>query len=493
MILVHGVYHDGGLVLWAETSEAAGAMSAERPEAEAHRAHPFAAAAPVLAGVLKSADPDSRVTARRVRPAAMWLPSRPDAPAASSSLIASTDGPDAGPTHISPWIVPALRLEPTESIALLRAVSRDRSLAAGVFVGTDLRFWAEDAFRFAAALVVRQRFLPGIVIDPRGARAVWDPVCTGDDGERLMTIAARMPGSARAATALDAEAAPDHPPVDVLRRCVAMLLDQLVRSTITTTVRVANRDSPNSHNLWLDALLAADGRLDRSVDAGHMTTQIAGWRRPVATAERSPFRLCFRLEEPDAAPGADSAPDDASAPDADSAPDDASAPDADSAPDDAWYVRYLLQPYADPSLLVSSADGWDEGVGHALAPALRMSGARESLLLGLGQAAGISTRVARSLENVRPDGFSLGTQEAYDFLSEEALALEEAGFGVLLPSWWARKGTGLRLSARARVQLARIAVGQRNRVAGHDRPMSTGTWRLAINASRWMKSRPWPR
>ncbi len=434
MILVHGVYHDGALVVWAETSQAAGAMSADCLAAEAHRAHPFAAAAPVLAGALRSADPDSRVTARRVRPVAMWLPSRPDAPAASSPLIASADGPDAGPTRIAPRIVPALRLEPTESIALLRAVSRDRSLAAGVLVGTDLRFWAEDAFRFAAALVVRQQFLPGIVIGRRGARAVWDPVCAGDDGERLMTIAARMPGSARAATALDAEAAPDHPPVDVLRRCVAMLLDQLVRSTITTTVRVANRDGPNSHDLWLDALLAADGRLDRSVDAGHMATQIAGWRRPVDTAERSPFRLCFRLEEPDAAPDADSPPD------------------ADSAPDDAWYVRYLLQPYADPSLLVSSADGWDEDVGHALAPAPGVSGARESLLLGLGQAAGISTRVAGSLENVRPDGFSLGTEEAYDFLSEEALALEEAGFGVLLPSWWARKGTGLRLSARARVR-----------------------------------------
>ena len=428
MIVIHGVCQDSALTVWAETGRAAGAtLAAEYPETERPRAHPFAAAAGALAETLRSADPDLRVTARRVRPVAMWLPSQIDAPAPSSTLIAPADGA-GGPTHIAPWVVPALRLEPAESVALLRAVSRDWNLAAGAFAGTDLRYWAEDAFRFAAALAVRQQFLPGIAIGQRDARAVWEPVFTGDDGERLVTIAARMPGSARAATDPDAATAPDHPPTDVLRRAVAMLLDHLVRSTITTTVRAADRDGQSAHDLWLDALLAADGRLDRRVDADHMAAQIAQWRRPIATAERSPFRLCFRLEEPNPPPG------------------------TDSASDDAWYVRYLLQPYADPSLLIPSADGWNGDVGDRLAPPLGATGTREFLLSGLGQAAGISTRVANSLEDVRPDGFSLDTEEAYDFLSEEALALEEAGFGVLLPSWWARKGAGFRLTARAKVR-----------------------------------------
>ena len=295
----------------------------------------------------------------------------------------------------------------------------------------------------------------GIEIGQEGARAVWDPVFTGDEGERLVTIAARMPGSARAATAPAAVTAPDAPPADVLRQSVAMLLDHLVRSTATTTARAANRDGQSAHDRWLEALLAADGRLDRRLDADRMAAQIAQWRRPIATAEHSPFRLCFRLEEPDPPAG------------------------TDSAPDDAWYVRYLLQPYADPSLLISSADGWDGGVGDRLASALGASGAREFLLSGLGQAAGISTRVANSLENVRPDGFSLDTKEAYEFLSEEALALEEAGFGVLLPSWWARKGAGLRLSARAKIPRSRAAGRQRHPVAGHARRCRLGcsAWR----------------
>ena len=431
MILVHGTCHHGALVVWAEVSDAADALPAGYPDAVTHRPHPFAAAASVLAKAIRSTEPDLRITARRARPVAMWLPSRTDAPVASSPIIESAVEGDPGAIRGVPWTVPALCLEPTEAIALLRAVCRDRNLASGVFAGTDLRFWAEDAFRFAAALVARQQFLPGIALDQQGARAVWEPVCTGDDAERLTTIAARMPGSARAATDPDAPTAPDDPPVEVLRRVLTVLVDHLVRSTVSVAGRPADRSGADSHDLWLKALLGADGRLDRSVDAEHIAEQIARWRRPVAAAERSGFRLCFRLEEPEAAPDADSSPD------------------HDPPPEDPWRVRYLLAPHSDPSLLISAADGWQPDMGQMVPAAVSESGARESLLLGLGQAAGISTRVAGSLEHANPDGFSLNTAEAYDFLSEEALALEEAGFGVLLPSWWARKGTGLRLSARA--------------------------------------------
>ena len=432
MILIHGVCHDSALTVWAETAQdAVVAPTSSRSGRAEPPAHPFAADASTLAAMLRRANPDLHVTARRVRPVTMWLPTRDDGPAPSSALIASADGTDS-PTHIAPWSVPALRLEPVESVALLRAVSRNWSLGAGTFAGADLRYWAEDAFRFAAALVVRQQFLPGIAIGQDDARAVWEPVFTGDEGERLAAIAARMPGAARASTALAVTAAPEHPPIDALRKIVAVLLDHLVRSAITTTGRAASRDGQSAHDLWLDALLAADGRLNRRVDADHIAVQIAQWRRPMATAERSPFRLCFRLEEP------------------------ASSPDTDPAPDDDWYVRYLLQPYADPSLLIPSADGWSGDVGGSPPPPYGAIDTREFLLSGLGQAAGISTRVARSLENARPDGFSLDTAQAYDFLSEEALALEEAGFGVLLPSWWARKGAGSRLTARAKVRAPKL-------------------------------------
>jgi SNF2 family DNA or RNA helicase len=45
---------------------------------------------------------------------------------------------------------------------------------------------------------------------------------------------------------------------------------------------------------------------------------------------------------------------------------------------------------------------------------------------------------------------------AFEFLSRTSMALEQAGFGVLLPAWWTRKGTRARLSATATVKSPKL-------------------------------------
>jgi SNF2 family DNA or RNA helicase len=47
--------------------------------------------------------------------------------------------------------------------------------------------------------------------------------------------------------------------------------------------------------------------------------------------------------------------------------------------------------------------------------------------------------------------------EAFAFLREQAWVLEQAGFGVLLPAWWSRKGTKHRLSVKAKVKSKKAA------------------------------------
>ena len=373
----------------------------------------------------------------------MWLPTQDDGPAPSSALVAPA-GDAGGPTHTAPWAVPALRLEPDESVALLRAVSREGNLAAGTFAGADLRYLggrlpvrgsacgpaAIPAGHHRAGRTARERF---------GSRC--SPATTVSDWRRSPRACRGPP---RASTDLDVTAAPDHPAIEVLGGAVATLLDHLVRSAITATARATNRDSQSAHDLWLAALLAADGRLARGVDADRIAAQIAEWRRPIATAERSPFRLCFRLEEPDASP------------------------DTDPAPDDDWYVRYLLQSYADPSLLIPSADGWDGGVDRRLAPVYGAIDTREFLLSELGQAAGISTRVARSLEHVRPDGFQPGH-----------------GAGPRLPE---RRGTRAR-GGRVRRPVAVVVGTQRftipaDRSCNGARPQTAGWQRHLVAGTR---------
>ena len=77
---------------------------------------------------------------------------------------------------------------------------------------------------------------------------------------------------------------------------------------------------------------------------------------------------------------------------------------------------------------------------------------REFLLLSLGQASGICPGIAESLEDAGMAGYATDTAGAHGFLAGEAAALEQAGYGVLLPSWWTRGGAKARLAARASVR-----------------------------------------
>ena len=65
-------------------------------------------------------------------------------------------------------------------------------------------------------------------------------------------------------------------------------------------------------------------------------------------------------------------------------------------------------------------------------------GVREHLLLSLGRAAAVFPRIEASLHAAAPAGLDLDTRGAHEFLTQGASALEQAGFGVLLPSWWTR-------------------------------------------------------
>jgi len=115
-------------------------------------------------------------------------------------------------------------------------------------------------------------------------------------------------------------------------------------------------------------------------------------------------------------------------------------------------VRYLLQGTDDPSLLVPTADAWI--LRGRKAAALQRSGSdvHQTLLLSLAQAAGVCPRIEMSLRSRKPSGYSLDARGAHEFLTQTAPALEQAGFGTILPEWWTGGSTRHRLSVRARVR-----------------------------------------
>jgi SNF2 family DNA or RNA helicase len=116
----------------------------------------------------------------------------------------------------------------------------------------------------------------------------------------------------------------------------------------------------------------------------------------------------------------------------------------------------LLQAQDDPSLLVPVPDALTARGGKAAV--LQRDGFRpqEYVLSALGQAASLCPEIEASLKSAEPASFGTDAAGAYRFLTETAWALEQAGYGVLLPSWWTRKGSRQRLTVKAQVRQTKL-------------------------------------
>jgi SNF2 family DNA or RNA helicase len=446
MIVLHAGLAADGLLLWGERSVAEALRGpgrpGRRPRLPRPNPHPFAAAptdvAAVMDGVLgaQRGPRQARVAGSRrgVETLVAWLPSSAGAPAASSPLIAPAPD-EAASVALAPWTVSALRLALPESVDLLCAAVGQGTLAPGVAMGHDLAF-AASAVRFAGALVAKQRYLPATEQSDGVFRAVWRPVVSGDDAECLTKLARAMPDACRALQR-KADAPPQTPALPLLSEFVAAVLDHLVRTAASGAPQPPRRqaaprfDSPDA--AWLHALRSPDGVVAGAPsELARFADRVRGWQRAVIVRTAAPFRLTFRLEEPRA--------------------------EADN--DAPWFVRYLLQAVHDPSLLVPADEAL--GDGRAAPAPLRQPGfdAREHLLACLGQAAAIDQRIETSLRAAAPSGYPLDAAGAFDFLNQRSMALEQAGFGVLLPSWWTRKGTAARLTLTAAVRSPRLKAGR---------------------------------
>ena len=447
MITLHAGESNGALVLWGEASGEDSVRSTSRrrgTKVPYASLHPFAASTgeltealrKMLLGLKPAASPACHVTA--------WLPTRGDSPVPSSALIAEPPRSRVK-AKLAPWTVAAYRFSTAEAVELLCASIGKRMLAAGVIVGVDLAYWAE-VLRFAGSMMARQQFLPGFTTDADEPRATWDPVFIGMDAERLAGLARRMPAAARALSEPDVAAPPERPSTAVLRQFVATLTDYLVRTATSDASPPAACRRKNKlpfdsvHDSWLHALKSIDGVVEGdTADLAQLAAQVREWRRPIAVSVGSPFRLCFRLEEPEDTARTEK--------------------EGEKASGDAWYVRYLLQPHDDPSLLIPVDEAWKAGGRKISALKRNGSNVREFLLSSLGQASGICPRITASLENAKPAGYPLDAAKAHQFLTEESIALEQAGYGVMLPAWWTRKGTKVRLAVRANVKSPKMQGG----------------------------------
>ncbi|MEM9541270.1 MAG: DEAD/DEAH box helicase [Cyanobacteria bacterium P01_E01_bin.42] len=118
-------------------------------------------------------------------------------------------------------------------------------------------------------------------------------------------------------------------------------------------------------------------------------------------------------------------------------------------PEQAWFIEFLISPKDDPSSKLPLLDYWRMKKEQKSQVKKQMGENLEgNLLLNLGYAARIYPKLWEGMNSDRPTGVLLHLEEAYDFLKETAWVLEDAGYKVIIPSWWTPMGR-----RRAKVRL----------------------------------------
>lgn len=456
MLAVHAFWSGDRLCLWGEDSEAettspSQALTRTRP-------HPFAAPVDALREVLG-------LGVGGAGAADLQLPSRRRSPQDSPELVrltprrASRDEP-----RLLTWTVPVLRLDAAAALAWLTSET-----GAGVRTGASVT-WLRDLARFAVELVERGRVLPTVTRDPDGVPlAVWRPALQGPDVLALQQILAATPPVGRAE--------PGMPSARTLvERALQLLIDAAVRDRLPEAgmllpARRGRRPRVEpAADAWLTALTGPDGRFAVDADLlAELEEALSPWEE-VGTGTLGPARATFRLSEaaayPDLSGGALAEPGGAPSEGPGAMPDDPTSGET------AWRVEFLLQSTEDPSLLIPASQVWDD------AGALRrwVDRPQELLLTELGRASRVWSGLAPGLRQARPEHLELDTAGAHAFLAEAAGALEEAGFGVLVPDWWKRRR---RLGLKVRASGTKTDPGERG-LFGRDQLVDF-SWDLAVD------------
>ena len=403
MLVLHGFWSmSGSLRLWAEDSDLL--VKSPSQALRSARPHTFAAAADAIAQI-HPGKPGTSV---------LLLPSLRSAPLDSPELIRVIPRPAARTdATLLAWTVPVVQLDAGAALAAIDEPVEN------IRYGASVGYLAELA-AFARELVERGRALPELRRDTHGAIACWRPVLQGRDVVAMTSLTSAMPPVCRAELG-------GHDPHELVVSALDAMVDAAVRAALPRIdLLPPRRGRPKRRPAvedWLTALTSPDGRFNAEPDELDALAQALRPWDDVGTGMVGPARATFRLSETET-------------------------DDRGTSAGSSWRLEFLLQSTEDPSLLVPAEQAWSDD------RSLRrwLDRPQELLLTELGRASRIFPELAPGLRTARPSELTLDADGAYRFLSGTAAVLDEAGFGVLLPSWWdRRRKLGLALSAHTPV------------------------------------------
>lgn len=431
VLVVHALWSERSLHLWAESSERFGGLEGAAGEG---MPHPFAAGRADLDALRAAIDVQTEMTADRMR---LRLPTQHDGRPVPSPRLAhavgheSGEGLDGEARLLGVFGVETLAIDAAHATAVLDWL--DTQDLAGVVVGESVRFFAA-AGRLVLHLLSQQRFVPTLYQDAAGTlRGVWQPWLSDEAaGSRVATLLSAMPGEARCG-----EDAFAHDGWSVLESFITVVGDAMCRGVLrgeSMVEAVEGRDvNADPQVSWLTGLLDATPDLQGSNAAKDRTELVRNVRRWVGGLEErgagSPWRLLLRLSEP-----------------LDLGVERELAPPEDSV---RWTLTLGLQSVTHPRVKLDAQDIWllpGGGTGSATVEGMRIDSPQDVLLAELGRAARLYKKLETALEDQEPESIELSTSEAYKFFRELRPLLIEQGFGVETPEWW--DSPTIRLGAR---------------------------------------------
>ncbi|MGC9373293.1 MAG: SNF2 helicase-associated domain-containing protein, partial [Thermovirgaceae bacterium] len=427
MICLHVSLLDAVPYLWAELAGGESPKKGTDPSGESPW-YPYDPGGAFLQKAVKGLFPGFRVSKRKNPPVTLWLPSRGSRPV--RSCLRYDDTADRRfKVRLKPWRTRARPLDMEELVWLCSIADVQDGLGEKLVLGPSLS-WIGALWTCALDIVVGENFLPGVVEGESGQEARWIPMPdTGQEAE-IQKLGDSMPGICRCLT-LTGEKPPRYSSLETAKNLVARMTDHLVRESAgyakDQPPEGGEKGFPSIHDAWIHALTSRNPVIEGPDTAvAEFKNQVDQWQRKLVLVLRSPFRFCLRLHEPDKEDPKDKEP--------------------------LWKVEYLVQAKADPTLQVPLSELWDpESPGSR---ELQKYGpdVREYLYTVLGQAARICPPVAASLENKNPGGFHADNEGILEFLNESAEKLAQAGFSLMLPSWWLNKAPGQKPRVKVKVK-----------------------------------------
>lgn len=407
MSLLHALWDEDGLVLWADDWRVADRQT----PVDEPLAHPFALARDDLQTLLDGQGFFKNTTLEPVQ-RSLSLPSC-DLRRSRRRRRTSTVGSDreswsglpllageALPEQCQwwPWRIEGLKVPLASVPAGLGALPLTGSRPD---LGDELR-WLAHLQRWCLSLVARGRWLPVVDADGDHPRARWQPLLNQeDDRRRLEEMAVRMPQVLLSG---------DNDPGNLVcrrperqRLQVAAIVERLLDCQIRAVFRPDTTGLNPLLARWQRALGPGNGVLEGEVD-GIERLQLATrhWREMVV-GRLAPARACLELHTP-----------------------------ADG--EELWTLSFGLQALVDPELRLNAEAIWAAGDSAVHIGEIPVEKPSQLLLEGLGRALAAFDPLQRGLEEAAPSGMPLAPAEAFVLVRTACRRLRDLGVGVVLPA-----------------------------------------------------------